>query len=326
MLSAASFGEAAREDEALGHDVYTYFFLEALRAGDRDGDGAVTISEAHDYARERTWQFTEGQQRPAAESTVLGVDPIVLRGQRERQGSPVIFSYAHTADGIAVRLAGQQKGVLPGGFVAAPGTQRLELVDSGTGGLLYSGDIQLNRGDRVELDRLIPPPARLELHLEGGVFVPLSQSAREGLPVAPLVGIRVRGRNWPASHLTSEIDVSMIGNSGTTTTLDSTLPYKLLGVHVQVGMGWTFELGREVFVEPQLRLGSLWLWRRFSAAVADESLSALSLSPAVELGLTPSDAFRLGFRFEVSLFSGSIEGPKALQIVGQLALLVGYSF
>jgi hypothetical protein len=59
---------------------------------------------------------------------------------------------------------------------------------------------------------------------------------------------------------------------------------------------------------------------------ADESLSALTLSPAVELGLTPSDAFRLGFRFEVSLFSGSIEGPKALQIVGQLALLVGYSY
>ena len=326
VLSAAAFGEAAREDTALGHDVYTYFFLEALDAGDRDGDGAVTISEAHDYARERTWQFTEGQQRPAAESTVLGVDPIVLRGQRERQGLPVIFSYAHTADGIAVRLAGQPKGVLPGGFVADPGTQRLELLDSGTGDLLYSGSIELSRGDRVELARLIPPPARLELHLGGGVFVPLSLDAREGLPVAPMVAVRVRARNWPASHLTTELDVSVIGNSGTTATLDSTLPYKLLGLHLQGGMGWTFDLGRGVFLEPQLRFGNLWLWRRFSGSASDESLSALTVSPGLELGVSPSDAFRLGLRFEASLFSGRIEGPEVLQLVGQVALLIGYSF
>jgi len=100
VVSAAAFGEAAREDETLGHDVYTYFLLEALGSGDRDGDGAVTISEAHDYARERTWQFTHGQQRPAAESTILGVDPIVLRGRRQREGLPVIYSYERSSEGV----------------------------------------------------------------------------------------------------------------------------------------------------------------------------------------------------------------------------------
>jgi hypothetical protein len=127
-------------------------------------------------------------------------------------------------------------------------------------------------------------------------------------------------------HLTSEVDVSIVGNSGTTATLDSALPYKLFGVHLQGGMGWTFELSREVFIEPQLRLGYLWLWRRFSGAAPDESLGALTLSPAVELGFSPSDAFRLGLRFETSLFSARIEGAKTLQVVGQVALLVGYSF
>ena len=34
VLSAAAFGEPAREDEALGHDVYTYFLLEALTVDD----------------------------------------------------------------------------------------------------------------------------------------------------------------------------------------------------------------------------------------------------------------------------------------------------
>jgi hypothetical protein len=326
VLSAAAVGEAAREDETLAHDVYTYFFLEALRAGDRDGDGAVTISEAHDYARERTWQFTEGQQRPVAESTVLGVDPIVLRGHRQRYGWPVIFSYAHASEGIAVRLSGQQKGLLPGGFVAAPGAQRLELLDSGTGRLLYSGDIQLERGDRVEVSRLIPPVPRLELHLEGGVFVPLSQGAHDGLPVAPSFGVVVRGQNWPVPHLASEIGVSMLGNGGTTAGVDSPLPYQLLGLHLEAGVGWTLELGGGVFIEPQLRFGNLWLWRHFSGAAPDESLSAFTVSPAVELGAAPSDAFRLGLRFEVSLFIASIEGPRTLQAVGQVSLRVGYSF
>src|SRR6266403_3595778 len=189
MVSAAAFGEAAREDETLGHDVYTYFLLEALGSGDRDGDGAVTISEAHDYARERTWQFTHGQQRPAAESTILGVDPIVLRGRRQREGLPVIYSYERSSEGVAVRLSGNPKGVLPGGFAVPPGEQRLELLDSGTGGLLYSGTIQLKAGDRVELSRLIPPARKLEAELEGGLFMPFSRAARNALPVAPAVGL-----------------------------------------------------------------------------------------------------------------------------------------
>ncbi len=238
----------------------------------------------------------------------------------------MIFSYAHASEGIAVQLSGQQKGVLPGGFAAAPGTQRLELSDSGTGHVLYSGDIQLERGDRVELSRLIPPGPRLELSLEGGVFVPLSQGARNGLPVAPMVWVRVQGRNWPVPHLVSEFAVSMLGNSGTTATLDGPLPYQLLGLQLQAGMGWTLELGGGVFFEPQLLLGNLWLWRHFSGAAPDESLSAFTISPAVEVGAAPSDAFRLGLRFEVALFSASIEGPRTIQVVGQLSLRVGYSF
>src|SRR6267142_1338859 len=84
VLTAAAFGESAREDEALAHDVYTHFLLRALDEGDRDGDGAVTASEAHDYAREQTYTYTGGQQRPTAEADIVGRDPIVLRGRAER--------------------------------------------------------------------------------------------------------------------------------------------------------------------------------------------------------------------------------------------------
>jgi hypothetical protein len=324
VLSAAAFGEPAREDERLGHDVYTYFLLEAFTAGDRDGDGAVTISEAHDYARERTWQFTDGQQRPAAESTILGLDPIVLHGRRERAGLPVIYSYEHSAEGVAVRLSGKEKGVLPGGFAVAPGEQRLELLDSGTGGLLYTGTVQLSAGERIELSRLIPPARRLEIQLEGGAFVPLSRAARATLSIEPAAVLRLHARNWPAGLLTAELSLSLFGGSGVTATYVE--PYALLGVHLQLGMGRTFELGRGVFLEPQLQVGNLWLTRNFRQFTAQETLRALTFTPAVAIGAAPSDALRVGLRFETSLFSGELEGPRTLHVVGQFGLVAGYSF
>lgn len=324
VLSAAAFGEAAREDETLGHDVYTYFLMEALTAGDRDGDGAVTISEAHDYARERTWQFTQGQQRPAAESTILGLDPIVLHGRRQRDGLPVIYSYERSAEGVAVRLSGKPKGVLPGGFAVPPGEQRLELFDSGTSGLLYAGNIQLKAGDRIELSRLIPPARKVEIALGGGLFAPLSHGARSSLPVAPAAGVQLRARNWPATLLSTELSVSMFGGTGATATLDQA--YDLFGVHLELGLGRMFDLGHGLSLEPQVRVGNLWLSRSFRGFTAHESLRALTFSPGIAFEAAPSDALRIGLRFETSIFSAQLEGPRTLHAVGQLGLLAGYSF
>src|SRR5262249_54875290 len=58
-------------------------------------------------------------------------------------------------------------------------------------------------GERMELNRLIPPPPRLELRLQGGVFVPLSHDAWDALPVAPAVGVQLHVTNWPSARLPS---------------------------------------------------------------------------------------------------------------------------
>ena len=82
VLAASDWGETAREDAKLENDIYTHFFVEALRIGaDRNGDGAVTVSEAHDYARRMTYEYTNGRQRPSAETAEVGADPIVLVGR-----------------------------------------------------------------------------------------------------------------------------------------------------------------------------------------------------------------------------------------------------
>ncbi|MGC4118331.1 MAG: caspase family protein [Myxococcales bacterium] len=135
VLTAAAFGESAREAEELGHDIYTHFLIDALSHGDRDGDGAVTASEAHDWARERTYRYTQGKQRPTSESDILGKDPIVLAGAPTRPGKPVLYSYAASAEGLSVLVDGAAKGVLPGGVAVEPGRHALELQD-GRGGAL----------------------------------------------------------------------------------------------------------------------------------------------------------------------------------------------
>lgn len=174
VVSAAAFGEEARESDELRHDVYTYYLLEGMRAGDRDGDGAITVGEAHDWARERTYVFTDGLQRPTAESDVLGVDPVVLTGRRARAGLPVLFSYAPSAEGVELRVDGRAKGTFPGGLAVEPGVRSIELRARATGETLYEGELTLGEGERADVASLLPPPWRLAVEARAGVLAPVS--------------------------------------------------------------------------------------------------------------------------------------------------------
>ncbi len=107
VLSASDWGETAREDESLQNDIYTHFLVEALTSGDRNLDGAVTATEAHDWARRKTYAFTQGRQRPSAEILEVGADPIVLSGAIARLGSPELFSYSARLDGFSLKVDGE---------------------------------------------------------------------------------------------------------------------------------------------------------------------------------------------------------------------------
>jgi len=129
VLSAASAGQAAREDDRLGNDVYTHFFIEALRERiDANGDGAVSATEAHEVAREKTYAFTEGRQVPTVHAAITGSDPIILAGAIERAGRPVIAGHAERLAGLALYVDGRNKGAFPGEFVVEPGEHDLALV------------------------------------------------------------------------------------------------------------------------------------------------------------------------------------------------------
>jgi len=86
-ITAADTNEFSMEDSRWeGHGVFTYFFLEALRgAGDIDGDGIVTFSEAYDFVQKNVTTATEGRQNP--QRSGFGDVPLAVVGESAGGGS-----------------------------------------------------------------------------------------------------------------------------------------------------------------------------------------------------------------------------------------------
>ncbi len=324
VVTAASFSEAATEEEALGHDVYTHFLLDALSKGDRDGDGAVTASEAHDYARERTYAHTAGRQRPTAESSVLGVDPIVLRGKPGRSRKPVLYSYARSSEGLAVVVDGARKGVLPGGVALESGQHELALTEVGSGRAVYSGSIELADGEARDLAELVPRPAQLSGALSLGAFLPVTSAAREQLGAIGQLSGQVSLTGWPKRRLTLGLRLSFLGGGGALPGSNESLPFTLVGSQALLAGGWAFEPHRAVSLTPGLGLGAIWLFRSVRAPSfrSDESLLAGLASALLEARWHALAPFELGARAELAGFPGRMGlsfGPHLATSLGLFA-------
>lgn len=195
VLSAASWGEPAIEDDVLGGDVYTHYLVEGIQANDLDRDGAVTITEAHEFARERVYYHTKGVQRPSIEMLMQGTDPIVLRGRKSRAGRPVLYSYAESSRGMSVWIDGRLKGTLPATFAVDSGALDLELK-SAQQQSLYRGRVVVVEGQSVALQDLIPPLPSWDVMAVGGYRYWFDGVVRErALPSSPTVGLEVRSHD-----------------------------------------------------------------------------------------------------------------------------------
>ncbi|HEY3447343.1 MAG TPA: caspase family protein [Myxococcales bacterium] len=306
VLTAAAFGETAREAEELGHDIYTHFLMDALLHGDRDGDGAVTASEAHDWARERTYAYTQGKQRPTSESDILGKDPIVLAGRPTRVGKPVLYSYAASAEGLSVLVDGTAKGLLPGGVAVEPGRHALELRTGNE--VLYRGNLTLAEGERAELSRLIPRRLEFGAMAEGGGLLMFSGAVRQSfLPASWEVGARILMRNWPVQGLLIHGRVGHLGAQGTEVAFERELPFRISGTRAEIGAGYAFYLGESFSVAPGLAVGMLWLDKATdsedsaSAFRSRESLRGATGAVEVDAEATLWRWLRLGLRAEVGI-------------------------
>lgn len=155
VLGVCGFGETAQESPVLKNDIYTHYFIRAIRNRyDANGDGAVTLTEAHDYAKELTYYHTKGRQRPYADSDILGTDPIILVGVKRRLGKPVLYAYHERFNGVHIHVNGTAKGSFPRGVTVASGRQKIKLVSHDKKLVLFEGAFEFKAGQRIDVMRL----------------------------------------------------------------------------------------------------------------------------------------------------------------------------
>ncbi len=132
ILTASGWREPALEDERLQNDVYTHFLIEGFDQ-DRNQDGAVSITEAHAYAAQKTYEFTQGKQRPSAIMELLGSDPVIVSGalkpKDKASQSASLFSLMDRFSQLVVSIDGKDFGSVEKGLSVPEGDVRLTIKD-----------------------------------------------------------------------------------------------------------------------------------------------------------------------------------------------------
>lgn len=332
VLAASDWGEAAREDDKLGNDVYTHFLVEALRVGaDRNADGAVTATEAHDYARRRTYEWTGGRQRPSAESSEVGADPIVLAGKVARAGRPELFSYAARLDGFTVRVDGRPLAELPGGVAVDPGRHRVQ-VAKGSGPQVLDGWIRVGEGERVDVEHLVlRGPRRWELAPRAGGLAFLdARSRRDVLGPVAAFGAALAYADWPRPGMSVRLDLAASSGRSSLEQGPRAAAFRYSAFTAGVSLPWRFTpaglQGASLLAGP--RLSALSLERRFDLALAPPGQSLFTLAPGLLLGasLPLGPRFTAGAELHLDFAVVRVDGENRSSGLGELLLGAGYRF
>ncbi|MCP3104411.1 caspase family protein [Myxococcus sp. K15C18031901] len=297
VFAACDWGETAREDEGLRNDIYTHFLVEGLGGGaDRNGDGAVTATEAHDYARRRTFAFTEGRQRPSAEILEVGADPVILSGSIARTGRPELFSYNPRLDGFTLKVDGEPRTELPGGAAVVPGKRTVELTKGDA--VLVRRDVEVSAGERLPLEQLLAEAfPRRSLSLLGGFFTFADARSRaELLPLAPEAALSLRLEDRPLRDFGLLFDVGFSkGRRELRLQADGDVPFRYTTLTAGVALPYLWRWERlTLFAGP--RVAGLYLGRSFEGDSDVGGQRYFTVSPGVVAGMV----LRVGERLELT--------------------------
>lgn len=159
ILASSAAGELAQESNEIDGSFFTHHFLSGLRgAGDRDGDGKVTLGEAYAYAYARTIAATIstlwGTQHPSYDYRLSGTGDLVLTTlARERQaisfapGPHDHYAVLNQArEAVAEVLSDPQR---PVRLMLPPGRYRVALRAPGH---LYAADVDLHSERDTSVD------------------------------------------------------------------------------------------------------------------------------------------------------------------------------
>ncbi|MCO4772347.1 MAG: caspase family protein [Deltaproteobacteria bacterium] len=221
QLFATTYGRPALELDQLEHGVYTHFFIDALGSGasaaDINQDGVISVSEAHDYARDGTLSTTADVQIPMAFYKIVGNEELFLSGDptaRKDARLALITSYAGPQEGMVLLIDGEEKGAFPRTVAIEPGKHSVAFRNT-KGQLIEKGRMNFKDGQSYDV-------AKIRRALNGGrhllslgyahSWVPGAQFKSDAAPNSPglRVGyaLRFSGRNPVARVLGLGVDVT----------------------------------------------------------------------------------------------------------------------
>ncbi len=215
-ITSSSASENAQESVELGGSYFTHFLLSALRgAGDEDGNGVVSLTEAYRYAYGKTVAETvrtiSGVQHPSYSWRLTGRGDVVLADLRTAAAALTVKA----GPGGAFLVIDERRRDVVAEMIAAPGQARrlalppgAYLVGKRVDNAFLATRISLVRGQEGSLDQaaLRPEPLRLAMAkggaaeadyvvaagygLVGGALGALTSSGELGLLLRALVGER----------------------------------------------------------------------------------------------------------------------------------------
>ncbi len=154
IYTASAWAEEASESEKLGHGIYTYFLLEGFKS-DLDGDGAVSLSEAHQYASNRVITYTQNAQHPTAKVEFVGKDPVVVSGAVTKTGASILYAWQWTLRKYEVFVNKSPLGTMQQGALPIPeGKQQLLIVDPETKKVVLDRFVEFEKGRDYSLSEL----------------------------------------------------------------------------------------------------------------------------------------------------------------------------
>jgi hypothetical protein len=216
ILIASSSGlEDAHESELLGGSFFTHHWNAGLRgAGDRNGDGLVTLAEAFDYAKALTIRDS-ARETPAAQHPSFSLD---LRGRQDLALSRLAAADAIVAVaqhegplelihlGTGVVLLELPKGPRQMRLAVAPGDY---LLRRRGGGQVWTRELSVSAGSTTRVDE-----AALELHGTGALAT--KSAAPRPLTLTTLPRGAQEATFWLGVSYEDRVGVNTVGRGFTT--------------------------------------------------------------------------------------------------------------
>lgn len=334
-LFAAAFHQPALEDPELGHGVFTYYLMQAL--GDRmdeadlDRDGVISVTEAHEYARDHTIAHTGGAQVPRALFREVGREDIYLSGGDDSLWAAekgLLTSYGRLLAQCSIRVDGQPRGALPRAIPVEPGLHHVEVVAPGDDGeMLVQRTVRVSPGQSLSVDALVD-----EHRAEGrdslaagvagfGVAGPFSQNY-PAFSLGPDVSYRHRfvGR---ARTVRFTVDAGYAHGQGAYQAAQG-LSVRADAVRVGVGLQACGDVRRASFwIGPRLQMMAVWV-RRDDGGVVEAPQSALMPAPGLVTGIDLWGARRFGVQAAgfVDLYAPPVEDMYGVP-EARLGVLIG---